>query len=59
MRNPVLFSISVLQQQQLHSESNISEFQMQSEIFVLFPNVLFEVLLLVDYSSKPLSSPVT
>lgn len=59
MRNPVLFSISVLQQQQLHSESNISEFQMQSEIFVLFPNVLFEVLLLVAYSSKPLSSPVT
>jgi len=58
MRNPVLFSISVLQQQQLHSESNISEFQMQSEIFVLFPNVLFEVLLLVAYSSKPLSSPV-
>lgn len=59
MRNSVLFSISVLQQQQLHSESNISEFQMQSEIFVLFPNVLFEVLLLVAYSSKPLSSPVT
>lgn len=58
MRNPVLFSISVLQQQQLHSVSNISEFQMQSEIFVLFPNVLFEVLLLVAYSSKPLSSPV-
>lgn len=40
MRNQACFSISVLKQQDLHSEGNLLELQVQKAMLRLFPNLV-------------------